>query len=236
MSNFLFDQLKEVNDEIKNIKKKTDNLKLIFNNSDLMDMSSTLETLKLFIQQSVKSQGEMKKYITELSQRIDGLSEKLDIISSKFQSGVNEKKLNEKKFTQNISEIQELKNITTSEQQNTFNINKEGNKPPSKKAPESRSSIVIAYPATPPVTEIESNKADITFDAVYSAAKKKKGNELGKMIDEIRLSLSKNNPLNPILFELSMEAGRLKSLGENPLNNQDFQILEQKIFSWKKSK
>lgn len=204
MSNSLFDQLREVNEEIKNIKKTTDNLKLIFDNSDLMDMSTTLEAIKLFIQQSMKSQGEMKKYINELSKRIDGLNEKLDNLGSKYQSGLlNEKKINEKIFTQN--------------------------------EPESRSSVVIAYPAPPPVTESEAKKADLIFDAVYSAAKKKKGNELGKMIDEIRLTLSNKNPLNPILFELSMEAGRLKSLGENRLNNQDFQILEQKIYSWKKS-
>jgi thiamine kinase-like enzyme len=205
MSNSLFDQLREVNEEIKKIKKTTDNLKLIFNNSDLMDMSPTLDALKLFIQQSMKSQGEMKKHITELSKRIDGVNEKLHNLDSKYQNGlINEMKPNEKTFTQN--------------------------------APESRSSIVIAYPVPHPVTEIESKEADFIFDEVYSAAKKKKGNELGKMIDEIRLTLSHKNPLNPILFELSMEAGRLKSLGENQLNDQDFQILEQKIYSWKKSK
>lgn len=205
MSNSLFNQLREVNEEIKNIKKTTDNLKLVFDNSDLMDMSTTLETVKLFIQQSMKSQGEIKKYINELSKRIDGLNEKLNNLGSKYQSGLlNERKLNEKTFTQNESE--------------------------------SRSSVVIAYPAPPPVTESEAKEADNIFDEVYSAAKKKKGNELGKMIDEIRLTLSHKNPLNPILFELSMEAGRLKSLGENQLNDQDFQILEQKIYSWKKSK
>ena len=83
MSKSLFDQLKEVNEEIKNIKKTTDNLKLFLNNSKLMDMSSPLEAIKLFIQQSVKSQGEIKKYISDLSQRIDGLNGKIDILSGK---------------------------------------------------------------------------------------------------------------------------------------------------------
>lgn len=237
MSKSLFDQLKEVNEEIKNIKKTTDNLKLIFKNSDLMDMSSPLEALKLFIQQSVKSQGEIKKYISDLSQRIDGLNEKIDDLGSKLQSGISsEIKLNEKIITQTIPEIHKLQNITPSEQKETYNIIKKGQKSLRNNTPESRSSILIAYPAPSPVTEIELKNPDDTFDAVYSAAKKKKGNELGKMIDEIRLSLSKKNPLNPILFELSMEAGRLKSLGESTLNDQDFKILEQKISSWNKSK
>ena len=53
------------------------------------------------------------------------------------------------------------------------------------------------------------------------------------MVDKLRTQLSKENPLNPILFELSMESGRLKALGSNPLNDKNLQTLLDKIKKWK---
>jgi len=53
------------------------------------------------------------------------------------------------------------------------------------------------------------------------------------MIDQLRTKLSKENPLNPILFELSMESGRLKALGDAPLNESNLNTLTQKIYKWK---
>ncbi|MHA1734437.1 MAG: hypothetical protein ACTSU5_21060 [Promethearchaeota archaeon] len=52
-------------------------------------------------------------------------------------------------------------------------------------------------------------------------------------LDALRTQLSKENPLNPILFELSMEAGRLKSMGAKPLSGADISTLEGKINSWR---
>ena len=57
--------------------------------------------------------------------------------------------------------------------------------------------------------------------------------DLGLLLDGLRSALSKENPLNPILFELSMEAGRLKSLGNKKLSGADLSGFEIKVNSWK---
>lgn len=72
------------------------------------------------------------------------------------------------------------------------------------------------------------------FDAISSAAKSNSSAvDLGNMIDKLRTKLSKENPLNPILFELSMESGRLKALGNSPLNEKNLQTLMDKLRKWK---
>ncbi len=74
------------------------------------------------------------------------------------------------------------------------------------------------------------------FDSILSAAQSNSPSvKLGNMIDELRTKLSKENPLNPILFELSMESGRLKALGDNPLNENNLKTLIQKLQKWKVS-
>ncbi len=50
--------------------------------------------------------------------------------------------------------------------------------------------------------------------------------ELGAELATMRSQLSNENPLNPILFELSMEVGRLKSLGLKPLDDSELTGLE----------
>jgi hypothetical protein len=57
--------------------------------------------------------------------------------------------------------------------------------------------------------------------------------DIGTALDNLRGSLAKANPLNPILFELSMEAGRLKSLGGAPLDGSNLDGLKQKVAKWK---
>ena len=72
------------------------------------------------------------------------------------------------------------------------------------------------------------------FSSVLTAAKSNTpAVQLGDMIDKIRTQLSKENPLNPILFELSMESGRLKALGNTPLQPNHLKTLEEKIVKWK---
>jgi len=78
--------------------------------------------------------------------------------------------------------------------------------------------------------------AGASFDAILNAVNAKSpAVDLGNLIDGIRTKLSKENPLNPILFELSMESGRLKALGANPLNDKNLQTLVEKINKWKAS-
>ncbi len=80
-------------------------------------------------------------------------------------------------------------------------------------------------PAAGPVNRFEK----ILNDAKGGATAK----ELGGELDSLRSQLSKENPLNPVLFELSMEAGRLKSLGGKNLSGADLSGFEIKVNSWK---
>lgn len=76
--------------------------------------------------------------------------------------------------------------------------------------------------------------ASAAFDKVLQAARSgTPAKDIGGMLDSIRTALAKANPLNPTLFELSMEAGRLKSLGGAPLDPANQGGLDQKIQKWK---
>jgi hypothetical protein len=72
------------------------------------------------------------------------------------------------------------------------------------------------------------------FDSLIQAANSgKTAKDLGDMIDLIRTNLAKANPLNPILFELTIEAGRLKSMGSKALDPPAITQLQQKVDKWK---
>jgi hypothetical protein len=76
--------------------------------------------------------------------------------------------------------------------------------------------------------------ASAAFDKIMQVARGgTQAKDIGGMLDSIRTALSKANPLNPILFELSMEAGRLKSLGGIPLDQANISGLDQKVAKWK---
>jgi hypothetical protein len=88
-----------------------------------------------------------------------------------------------------------------------------------------------AMPAAPAAT---GSAAAGAFDRILQAAQGgAPAKNLGGMLDALRTSLSKANPLNPILFELSMEAGRLKSLGDSGLDGSNITSFQAKIQKWK---
>ncbi|MFX1408737.1 MAG: hypothetical protein ACFFA6_00160 [Promethearchaeota archaeon] len=71
------------------------------------------------------------------------------------------------------------------------------------------------------------------FNLIMSAAKSNNpAVEIAMMLEKLRIKLQKENPLNPILFELSMESRRLQSLGNIPLNEHNLLILIEKIQKW----
>lgn len=74
---------------------------------------------------------------------------------------------------------------------------------------------------------------DSDFNLILSIAKSNNpAVEIATMLEKIRTKLENENPLNPILFELSMESRRLRSLGNVPLNEYNLQILLEKIHKW----
>ncbi len=89
---------------------------------------------------------------------------------------------------------------------------------------------VAAAPSAPVAPAGPVNRFDKILNDARGGATAK---ELGGALDTLRSQLSKENPLNPVLFELSMEAGRLKSLGGKTLGGADMSGFEIKINSWK---
>ena len=74
---------------------------------------------------------------------------------------------------------------------------------------------------------------DSDFNLIISIAQSNNpAVEIALMLEKIRTKLENENPLNPILFELSMESRRLKSLGNVPLDAYNLQILIEKLQKW----
>ena len=75
---------------------------------------------------------------------------------------------------------------------------------------------------------------DSDFNLIISIAKSNNpASEIALMLEKVRTKLERENPLNPILFELSMESGRLKALGSSPLSDKNLQTLIDKTQKWK---
>jgi len=74
---------------------------------------------------------------------------------------------------------------------------------------------------------------DSDFNLIISIAQSNNpAVEIAIMLEKIRTKLENENPLNPILFELSMESRRLRSLGNMPLDANNLQILTNKLQKW----
>jgi len=74
---------------------------------------------------------------------------------------------------------------------------------------------------------------DSDFNLIISIAQSNNpAVEIALMLEKIRTKLENENPLNPILFELSMESRRLRSLGNMPLDANNLQILTNKLQKW----
>jgi hypothetical protein len=68
------------------------------------------------------------------------------------------------------------------------------------------------------------------FDLILSIEKSNSpALEIANTLEKIRKKLENENPLNPILFELSVESKRLKALGNIPLDEYNLKILMEKI-------
>lgn len=229
MSKTVFDHLSESIDqvvkgrryiisEIGKLKVSVEDLKDALDQSTMGDVAQTVTDLKDFIQNAVQTLGQLRNSVSQLSSSISGL---------------------------------------TSTVENTYRIVKNmksgGGMPaarpsapapqPSAPAPQpTRSQPSTPPPATQPSTPApqpsapapSSGGSGVDFDKVLNSAKSgTSAKELGGMIDNLRTQLSKINPLDSKLFELSMEAGRLKSLGDKPLDSNNIGTLEQKITKWK---
>lgn len=183
-------------------------------------------------------------------------SEKKDNSAIQITNTVNEIKVFMSKSTNILSElnnnmkdlqylINSLNNVFTTIS-NTINIQKSiktseiSTKP--QKTVSSRSYEEDLYPPIKSLGDLQSTSTseklietprDSDFNLILSIAKSNNpAVEIATMLEKIRTKLENENPLNPILFELSMESRRLRSLGNVPLNEYNLQILLDKIQKW----
>ncbi len=229
MSKTVFDHLNEQVDsvvrgrrfiiaEIGKLKLSVEDLKEGIDNSGAKELSSTIGELKSFISQAVNTLGELKSSVSQLSLSIGSLNKSVENtynivrnINPNTVSGATQS---------NIPQNQSL-STPVSAPPTQFNA----------PAPQAISKPVASNTAS---VKTQISSPENQFDNVITAAKSNAScKELGVLIDNIRTNLSKANPLNPTLFELSMEAGRLKSLGDKTLESNGIQTLEQKIVKWK---
>jgi len=216
MSKTVFDQLMEKLDEVilgrRYIIAEVGKLKEVV--SDIQDtsqgnamdqISSAVNEMKGFMQNSINTLTDLKNNINNLSTSINSL------------------------------------NSTVETTLNAVNALSEGGAPvststmPASKTPSPSVSTPAPKPASSPApTSSGASAGGGDFGGILNAAKSQKpAVEIGNMIDKLRSQLSKENPLNPILFELSMESGRLKALGDSPLKENQLKTLEDKITKWK---
>jgi hypothetical protein len=190
--------------EIGKVKVSVDDLKASLDQSSMGEVANTVNELKNFIQNAVNTLGTLKNSIAQLSSSITSLSSTVE-------------------NTYNIVKNMKAGGTISAPVTSSFAPQPVA---PSFSAPQPVAPSLSASPAP----SSSGNK----FDNVLSAAKSgTSAKDLGVMLDQIRSELSKINPLDSKLFELSMEAGRLKSLGAKSLDSNGISTLEGKINKWK---
>jgi hypothetical protein len=219
MSKTVFDQLMEKLDEvilgrryiiaeIGKLKEIVGDIQDTTTGDAITQIGSAVNEMKTFMQNSINT-------LTDLKNNINNLGTSINSLNSTVETTLNT--------------VNTLKagGMTAAPMHSTAPISA-----PSSTAP---ASITPAPSMSPPLQQPSTaTSRGSEFDAIHSAAKSNTAAaELGNMVDKLRTQLSKENPLNPILFELSMESGRLKALGNNPLNDKNLQTLLEKIQKWK---
>ena len=233
MSKTVFDHLSEQIDqvvrgrrfiiaEVGKLKVSVEDLKDAVGGQGTTDIAGTVNDLKVFIQQAVSSLGELKSSLGQLSASMGALNNTVE----------------------NTYNVVKSRPATSAAAPRAAAPTYNAPAPtptPTYTAPRAAAPTYNAPAPTPTPTYTAPRAAapapsaggDVFANILNAAKSGKPSVELGGMIDSIRTGLSKKNPLNPILFELSMEAGRLKSLGTKTMDGSAVATFEQKIQKWK---
>ncbi|MBD3352082.1 MAG: hypothetical protein GF364_11400 [Candidatus Lokiarchaeota archaeon] len=213
--------------EIGKLKVSVEDLKEVLEVSSMGDLASSVSDLKNFIQTAVNTLGNLKNSVSQLSSSISSLSTTVQ-------------------NTYNV--VKDMKSgggmpMSSAPKPSMPSMPSMGAPKPSMPSMGAPKPSMPSMPSmgapksAPSVAAPQSSSGGNTgskFDNILSAAKSgTNAKDLGGMIDKLRSELSKANPLDSKLFELSMEAGRLKSLGDKALDQNALSTLEQKINKWK---
>lgn len=237
MSKTVFDQLMEKLDEVilgrRYIIAEIGKLKEIVSETQdtsigdaISQITGAVNEMKNFMQNSINSLTDLKNNITNLSTSVNSLNSTVETTLTSVNA------LKSGGIPASSSSAAPTPSPTISSSSSSASKPAPKTTAPAPAAPKASAS---SSPSPAP-SSATSGGGGGDFDAIMSAANSKSpAVELGNMIDELRTKLSKENPLNPILFELSMESGRLKALGDAPLNENNLNTLIQKLNKWKAS-
>ncbi len=173
-----------------------------------IQITNTVNEIKVFMSKSTNVLCELNNNMRNLQNLINSLNNVFNII-------LNTKQIPES-FTTSSTKPQ--KKVTSTRYENNL-------------------SAPIRSPSESITTSAPEKSIDIMgdsdFNLIISIAKSNNpAVEIAIMLEKIRAKLENENPLNPILFELSMESRRLKSLGNTPLDAYNLQILIEKLQKW----
>ncbi len=229
MSKTVFDQLMEKLDEvilgrryiiaeIGKLKEVVSDIQDTTINEAMSQITGAVNEMKTFMQNSINVLTDLKNNITNLGTTINSLNSTVETTLNSV----------------NMLKAGGMPSMSSSSPMPAASMRQPPSSAP-RPVPTPSAPAPSAYTApAPSIPASTSTSSGGSFDAIISAAKANTQSvELGNMIDRLRTNLSKENPLNPILFELSMESGRLKALGGAPLNEKNLQMLMDKLKKWK---
>ena len=186
----------------------------------LNQITGAVNEMKSFMQEAINSLKNLKNSVNNLSTSVNSLNSTtnttLNAVNSLKEGGV---------APSSVSEPAETPSTTTTSPSSS---------PPSPPPSQTSTQPSPAPSSSSQSTQTPSAGGGSDFDGLLEAAKSNAtAVEIGNKIDQLRTKLSKENPLDPKLFELSMESGRLKALGDVPLNEKNMATLQEKITKWK---
>jgi len=223
--------------EIGKLKTVVQNLQDSLEKTNLSSIANTINDLKNFIQNAVTTLGNLKNSVTQLSSTISSLSTSVEntynIVKEIKATGGG--KVSQPTSQPTIPTFQPpiSQPVTQPFQPPITQPTVPTYQPPISQPPTPTFQPSTSQPASQ-LTQPPGGNIGMKFDSILAAAQKgMPAKDLGNMIDQLRSELSKINPLDSKLFELSMEAGRLKSLGTKILDANGIGVLQQKIIKWK---
>ncbi|MFO8019312.1 MAG: hypothetical protein R6U96_11795 [Promethearchaeia archaeon] len=239
MSKTVFDQLMEKLDEvilgrryiiaeIGKLKETVSDIQDTSVGDSLSEITGAVNEMKSFMQEAINSMKNLKNSVNNLSTSVNSLNSTtnttLNAVNALKEGGVS---------TSAKSTTAPSTAPTPQPQSSTKS------QPTPSSSSTSQSSAPSPAPSEPSPSPSSSPSGSASgggteFDTILDAAEAgSTAVEIGNKIDDLRTKLSKENPLDPKLFELSMESGRLKALGDVEINEKNMETLKSKINKWK---
>ncbi|MFW6272326.1 MAG: hypothetical protein ACOC44_13490 [Promethearchaeia archaeon] len=235
MSKTVFDQLMEKLDEvilgrryiiaeIGKLKETVNDIEDTSVGESLNQITGAVNEMKTFMQEAINSMKNLKNSVNNLSTSVNSLNSTtnttLNAVNALKEGGIP------------ASAPSSSAEATSVSQPTPTPSTPSGSSAPT--PPPSEPSTSTSEPTTPSSSTAPPSGGGTDFDNLLDLAESgSSAVEVGNKIDELRTKLSKENPLDPKLFELSMESGRLKALGDVPLNEKNMETLKEKVNKWK---